>query len=208
MIYDVSESRFYEVKDIKEIKKHSYSLLKINTEDNILYFNLKVMVDYLDINNEEKNKELIMPIELNTRPLEELEVNVDKIILEIVEEKGIELEFFLNVKITESMHEIIKEEYQEELVESLSRDEIIEEIIVDREEVLEEKDDGINVIEAIEEAGFDLCKLLKTTYQKYKMLVLSDESSFDKISLKYNIPIDNLYKMKKDGLKVLVYVKE
>ena len=208
MIYDVSESRFYEVKDIKEIKKHSYSLLKINTEDNILYFNLKVMVDYLDINNEEKNKELIMPIELNTRPLEELEVNVDKIILEIVEEKGIELEFFLNVKITESMHEIIKEEYQEELVESLSRDEIIEEIIVDREEVLEEQDDGINVIEAIEEVGFDLCKLLKTTYQKYKMLVLSDESSFDKISLKYNIPIDNLYKMKKDGLKVLVYVKE
>ena len=149
-----------------------------------------------------------MPIELNTRPLEELEVNVDKIILEIVEEKGIELEFFLNVKITESMHEIIKEEYQEELVESLSRDEIIEEIIVDREEVLEEQDDGINVIEAIEEVGFDLCKLLKTTYQKYKMLVLSDESSFDKISLKYNIPIDNLYKMKKDGLKVLVYVKE
>ena len=50
--------------------------------------------------------------------------------------------------------------------------------------------------------------MLKTTYQKYKMLILNDESNFDKLSLKYNIPIENLYKMKKDGLKVLVYVKE
>ena len=202
MIYDVSETRFYDLLGIKEVSKYSYTLFRINNEDNIVYFNLKVELEYIDINNEHKKDELLMPIEFNIRPEETLDVDVNKINLSVVLEKGVELEFFLDVKITESIQEQIKEEYQEILIESLDRE------IVGENTIESPIENEFNLVENIEQTPFDLKNILKNDYQKYKMLPLNDETTFNKISLKYNIPLEELYRLKKEGLKVLVYAKE
>lgn len=198
MIYDVNETRFYDIKDLLEVKDYSYKLLRANTLDNIAYFNLKVELKYLSLTGEQLIKELLLPIELNTTSQEELEVEIKRLELKVMEEKGVDLDFDLSVNIKELDKEEIVLNYQQELVENLPREESVH---------VEHKEE-IKMIECENEKEFDLKSLFKTSYKKYKVITLKDEETFDKISAKYKVSIDQLYAMKKEGNRVIVCDEE
>ena len=198
MIYDVNETRFYDIKDLKDVKNYSYQLLRANTIENIAYFNLKVELLYLSINGKETNTELLLPIELNTSVMEELEVEIKRLELKALEEKGVDLDFDLKVNIKELYKEEIVESYQQELIENLPRD---EEIIIDHKE-------EIKLVDSVIDTEFNLYSFLINSYQKYKVIILKEEETFDKISTKYKIPVDKLYTMKKEGDRVITCDEE
>ena len=197
MIYDVNENRFYDIKDVKDLKHFSYKLLRNDTLENIVYFNLKVDLSYINLVGEVNNTELLLPIEFNTNDMEELEVEVKRLEVKIVEEKGVDLDFDLAVNIKELFKEEIVANYQQELIENLPREE--EKHFV--EEIIEE----VKVIENTENSKFNLSSMFKSTYQKYKVITIKDEDLIDKISLKYKVPVEKLYALKKEGNRVIVY---
>ena len=183
MVYDVNETRFYDIKDVKDVKNYSYKLLRANTLENIAYFNLKVELLYLNLIGEELNTELLLPIELNTNSMEELEVEIKRLELKVLEEKGVDLDFDLSVNIKELFKEEIVESYQQELIENLPREEII--TLELEESTIEETNDEPNLITKIEKEAFNIFTMFIDSYQKYKVIILKDEESFDKISTKY-----------------------
>lgn len=198
MIYDVNETRFYDIKDLKDVKDYSYQLLRANTLENIAYFNLKIELIYLSITGDETNTELLLPIELNTSVMEELEVEIKRLELKVLEEKGIDLDFDLSVNIKELYKEEIVESYQQELIENLPRN----------EEIIEEQKEEMKLVESVIDTEFNLFSFLINTYQKYKVIILKEEETFDKISAKYKIPLDKLYVMKKEGNRVITCDEE
>ena len=211
MVFDVSESRFFDIENIKEVLSHKAKLIKKDKDSVVAYFDLEVSLTYLDNEDKTLEKELILPIELNVRENEEINVILQNVVANLVPLKGVELEFFITVNIDEieeildTKAEEIKEkmgvENSEELVENF--EEIPEKI----EEIIEEKLD-LNIVESFQNSDFKLCSMLRNSVQKYRVISLENEADFDKISLKYNIKIEELFKMKKEGLKVIVCVKE
>ena len=203
MIYEVNESRFFEIENIKEIISKETKIIKIKEEIEIAYFNLIIDIKYLNIDDEKCEKSLELPIEFNIRSEEEIDVMLKNLFINIVEDKGIDVDFIIDVNINEL-------EESTKIIEEI----ITGEKIIDAIQTIEEQDltiidsAEVSVVKYVADSEFNFLKMLKNSYKKYKMIILNDESSFDKISLKYNIKIEDLFKMKKEGLKVIVSVNE
>lgn len=201
MFYDVSESRFFEIKNIKEILNYSFELNLIKVVNNIVYYDLNVQLTYLTIENEKAETILMMPVEFNILNEEELNVDVKNISIELHDDVGVNMEFNLIVDIKEKdVKKEIEEIYEEELITNLNR--------VEKEIVVEEESDNTLVVITEEDSKiFNLNKMLVDSFDTYKVLSLSDETTFNKISLMYNISIEELYLLKKEGKRVIVCAK-
>lgn len=212
MTYEVSESRFFEVLNIKEILEYKGQIIKIQQDDKIAYYSLNVDFSYLNSSDLKVNDTISFPIEFNIRDSEELDVILNQIFMNVLEDKGVELSFDINVNITleeeiiepETIEkaEIIKEALPIEIPDEFEEesDVLIVEEDCDVMEVVIKNDTNCNM--------FDLNNILKNSYQKFIIIPLNDESTFDKISSKYNIKIEELFRLKKEGLKVIVCAKE
>lgn len=226
MIYDVNESRFFEILGIKELKEYNARILKINEEEGIAYFNLLLDINYLNMDEETISELVSLPIEFNVRDNENLDVILKELFVEVKMEKGIDLTFDISVDINEEkvekMEEIdtdtlIKAEKIKEVINPLFIEENETETLVEDEKVVEIIDDDIldfedkfeiNITSNDNSKEFNISNFLRNSYQKYKMIILDNEANFDKISLKYNIKMEDLFRMKKEGLKVIVCAKE
>ncbi len=140
---------------------------------------------------------------------EQLNAIVKKIELNLIKDSGIEIDMTLEIEVTEFENENkeeIHESYQAELEVKLQErcDCDIEDIILPKEEIV---DAAMTIGTNVFDDSLDLFSNLKTSYDKYRVLNL-DENSLDKISAKYNLSLDYLYKLKKTNSKVIVYDKE
>jgi hypothetical protein len=208
MIYDVNESRFFEILGIKELKEYNARILKINEEKGIAYFNLLLDLNYLNIDEETKSELVSLPIEFNVRENEKLDVVLKELFLEVKAEKGIDLTFDISVDITEEKEEI-EEIDQDTLVKAEQIKEVISPDIIEEKELSSDEEKfEVNISTNCEKKDFNISNFLRNSYQKYKMIILDDEANFDKISLKYSIKMEDLFRMKKEGLKVIVCAKE
>lgn len=208
MIYDVNESRFFEILGIKELKEYNARILKINEEKGIAYFNLLLDLNYLNIDEETKSELVSLPIEFNVRENEKLDVILKELFLEVKAEKGIDLTFDISVDITEEKEEI-EEIDQDTLVKAEQIKEVISPDIIEEKELSSDEEKfEVNISTNCEKKDFNISNFLRNSYQKYKMIILDDEANFDKISLKYSIKMEDLFRMKKEGLKVIVCAKE
>ena len=206
MKYVVNEKKFYKIEDISNIKDFSYQLIHLESTVEFEKYMLEVNLKYLDKSLNEMEKEFDFPIDLNTTLTEQLSAKINKIDVEIIKDKGIELDISLDIEtiIIDEIKDEIKENYQLEMEVKLEKQR--EELI---EEVIEELDDEINpvIINSSESSDESLFGNLKSEYAKYKIITL-DDSSLDKISAKYNLSINYLYDAKKNNNKVIVYDKE
>jgi len=201
MIYDVSETRYFEIKNIKEILNYNFELKRIKVMNNIVYYDLNILLTFLNSENEKLETILKMPVEFNILNEEELNVNVKNIKVELHGDLGVDLEFDLIVDIEEkNVKKEIEETYEEELITNLNR--VEEEMIVD-----DEIENTVVVITEEDTQKFNLNKVLVDSYDTYKVLSLSDEATFNKISLMYNISMEELYLLKKEGKRVIVCAK-
>ena len=206
MKYVVNEKKFYKIEDISNIKDFSYQLIHLESTVEFEKYMLEVNLKYLDKSLNEIEKEFDFPIDLNTTLTEQLSAKINKIDVEIIKDKGIELDISLDIEtiIIDETKDEIKENYQLEMEVKLEKQR--EELI---EEVIEELDDEISpvIINSSESRDESLFGNLKSEYVKYKIITL-DDSSLDKISAKYNLSINYLYDAKKNNNKVIVYDKE
>ena len=206
MKYVVNEKKFYNIEDISNIKDFSYQLIHLESTVEFEKYMLEVTLKYLDKSLNEIEKEFDFPIDLNTTLTEQLSAKINKIDVEIIKDKGIELDISLDIEtiIIDEIKDEIKENYQLEMEVKLEKQR--EELI---EEVIEELDDEISpvIINSSESRDESLFGNLKSEYVKYKIITL-DDSSLDKISAKYNLSINYLYDAKKNNNKVIVYDKE
>jgi hypothetical protein len=206
MKYVVNEKKFYKIEDISNINDFSYQLIHLESTVEFEKYMLEVSLKYLDKSLNEIEKEFDFPIDLNTTLTEQLSAKINKIDVEIIKDKGIELDISLDIEtiIIDEIKDEIKENYQLEMLEKLEKQR--EELI---EEVIEELDDEISpvIINSSESSDESLFGNLKSEYAKYKIITL-DDSSLDKISAKYNLSINYLYDAKKNNNKVIVYDKE
>ena len=206
MKYVVNEKKFFKIEDISNIKDFSYQLIHLESTVEFEKYMLEVTLKYLDKSLNEIEKEFDFPIDLNTTLTEQLSAKINKIDVEIIKDKGIELDISLDIEtiIIDEIKEEIKENYQLEMLEKLEKQ---------REEVadvvIEELENEINpvIINSSESGDKSLFGNLKSEYAKYKIITL-DDSSLDKISAKYNLSINYLYDAKKNNNKVIVYDKE
>ena len=206
MKYVVNEKKFYKIEDISNIKDFSYQLIHLESTVEFEKYMLEVTLKYLDKSLNEIEKEFDFPIDLNTTLTEQLSAKINKIDVEILKDKGVELDISLDIEtiIIDEVKEEIKENYQLEMLEKLEKQ---------REEVadvvIEELENEINpvIINSSESGDESLFGNLKSEYAKYKIITL-DDSSLDKISAKYNLSINYLYDAKKNNNKVIVYDKE
>ena len=212
----MNEKKHYKIEDIIKINNFTYELKHLETTFDLEKYNLEVNLDYVDSFLEVQNKVINLPIELNTTMTEQLTANITKLDIITVKNNGIDLDITLDIEVVEieSAKEEIKEIYQQELTEKMGQreDEIIEEKEELVEEIIEEKECNIFEIKTCENNDdetleFSFLNNLKCDYAKYKVLSL-DDSSLDKISAKYNLPMDLLYDAKKSNNKVIVYDKE
>ena len=209
MIYEVNESRFFSILNIKEITNYDAEILKVTEEGNIAYYNLEVVIKYQNLDEEEKEELIQLPIEFNVRESEEIDVILKNIIINVIENNGVELNFDISVDVSEMEENIDIQEKEDieipvvELDVIEKAEEIKEAININNEDKIE-----LKVLETSNNKPFDICKNLRNSSQKYKMIMLCDEQNFDKISLKYNIKMEELYRLKKEGLKVIVCAKE
>lgn len=206
MKYVVNEKKFFKIEDISNIKDFSYQLIHLESTVEFEKYMLEVTLKYLDKSLNEIEKEFDFPIDLNTTLTEQLSAKINKIDVEILKDKGVELDISLDIEtiIIDEVKEEIKENYQLEMLEKLEKQ---------REEVadvvIEELENEINpvIINSSESGDESLFGNLKSEYAKYKIITL-DDSSLDKISAKYNLSINYLYDAKKNNNKVIVYDKE
>lgn len=206
MKYVVNEKKFFKIEDISNIKDFSYQLIHLESTVEFEKYMLEVSLKYLDKSLNEIEKEFDFPIDLNTTLTEQLSAKINKIDVEILKDKGVELDISLDIEtiIIDEVKEEIKENYQLEMLEKLEKQ---------REEVadvvIEELENEINpvIINSSESGDESLFGNLKSEYAKYKIITL-DDSSLDKISAKYNLSINYLYDAKKNNNKVIVYDKE
>lgn len=206
MKYVVNEKKFFKIEDISNIKDFSYQLIHLESTVEFEKYMLEVTLKYLDKSLIEIEKEFDFPIDLNTTLTEQLSAKINKIDVEILKDKGVELDISLDIEtiIIDEVKEEIKENYQLEMLEKLEKQ---------REEVadvvIEELENEINpvIINSSESGDESLFGNLKSEYAKYKIITL-DDSSLDKISAKYNLSINYLYDAKKNNNKVIVYDKE
>lgn len=205
MKYVVNEKKFYMIENISNIKDFSYQLIHLESTVEFEKYMLEVNLKYSDKSLNEIEKEFEFSIDLNTTLTEQLSAKINKIDVEIIKDKGIELDISLDIEtiIIDEVKEEIKENYQLEMLEKLEnkREETTE--------VVEELENEINpvIINSSEYRDESLFGNLKSEYAKYKIITL-DDSSLDKISAKYNLSINYLYDAKKNNNKVIVYDKE
>ena len=203
MKYVVNEKKFFKIEDISNIKDFSYQLIHLESTVEFEKYMLEVTLKYLDKSLNEIEKEFDFPIDLNTTLTEQLSAKINKIDVEILKDKGVELDISLDIEtiIIDEVKEEIKENYQLEMLEKLEKQ---------REEVadvvIEELENEINpvIINSSESGDESLFGNLKSEYAKYKIITL-DDSSLDKISAKNNLSINYLYDAKKNNNKVIVY---
>lgn len=193
------------IENISNIKDFSYQLIHLESTVEFEKYMLEVNLKYSDKSLNEIEKEFEFSIDLNTTLTEQLSAKINKIDVEIIKDKGIELDISLDIEtiIIDEVKEEIKENYQLEMLEKLEnkREETTE--------VVEELENEINpvIINSSEYRDESLFGNLKSEYAKYKIITL-DDSSLDKISAKYNLSINYLYDAKKNNNKVIVYDKE
>lgn len=206
MKYEVNEKKHYKIENINKLDEFKYEFKHLETTFDLEKYVLEVEFCYIDSVMKKEIKIINLPVELATTMTEQLTATVKKVDL-LMKNQGVELDLTLDIEVeeietNEEVKEEIKEIYQQELEDKMStRDtKIIE------EELTVEEEKSIIKTE-ISEMKFDINSNLKTDYAMYKILSL-DEASLDKISVKYNLPMDYLYEAKKNKNKVIVYVKE
>ena len=204
MIYEVKEKKFHEVSDIKKILNYKAELKHLETTFELEKYLLDVNFFYIDFNGLERNTMCNLPIDFNTTMTEQLLAKLESLEVNAEENKGINLTFNIIVEVNEIDEEPadiiidkkeIKEIYQQELEEKIN----------ERDEVIIENNVNLVVDDSVS-IDYDFLSL-KTEFVKYKVINL-DEVFLDKISLKYNIPIDKLYNLKNSNNKLIVYDKE
>ena len=209
MKYEVNEKKMYEVLDINNIKDYIYELKHLQTTFELEKYALEINLVYEDLQLEEKNENIILPIDLTTTMTEQLFANVKKVELNLIKGSGVEIDMTLEVEVIEfekESKEEIHESYQSELETKLQErcECVVEDIPLSKEEIVDTTMMiGINDIDN----SPDFFSGLKTSYDKYRVLNL-EENSLDKISAKYNLSLDYLYKLKKTNNKVIVHDKE
>ena len=205
MKYEVKEKKFFENIGIKKVIDYSYLFNHLETTFDLEKYLLELKVSIENMNNEVIDKEFNLPIEFNTSMTEQLTAKLIKVEANLLENKGINFEIFLEVnidEITNSEEEIIQEKqeikeiYQKELEEKLdSREQIIAEEVVQVIYDTEEDDRGDNFLN------------LTTDFVRYKVINL-DDNSLDKISVKYGLSINYLYELKNSKSKLIVHDNE
>lgn len=209
MKYEVNEKKMYEVLDINNIKDYIYELKHLQTTFELEKYALEINLVYEDLQLEEKKENIILPIDLTTTMTEQLFANVKNVELNLIKGNGVEIDITLEVEVIEfdkESKEEIHESYQSELEVKLQErcDCVVEDIPLSKEEIIDTTMTiGTNEIDN----SLDFFSGLKTSYDKYRVLNL-EENSLDKISAKYNLPLDYLYKLKKTNSKVIVHDKE
>ena len=187
MIYDIDDTRFYEIKDIKEVISHDFMLSFNNKNNCVASYLLEVDLTYLDNNDSERLVRIKLPVELNTTDDEKMEVSVKSLNIDLVANKGINLVFDLSIELEDDV--IVDNTPLEAFIDARSIEEVVLEESVER--VIKEK---------------SLFDFVKDSYCSYKVINI-DMDNIEKISLKYNIPIEKLIKDKNNGGKTIVYDK-
>lgn len=205
MKYEVKEKKFFENIGIKQIIDYSYFFKHLETTFDLEKYLLELKVSIENMNNEIMDKEFNLPIEFNTSMTEQLTAKLIKVEANLLENKGINFEIFLEVnidEITNSEEEIIQEKqeikeiYQKELEEKLdSREQIISEEVA---QVIYDTDEDVR--------GDNFLNL-NTDFVRYKVINL-DDNSLDKISVKYGLSINYLYELKNTKSKLIVHDNE
>ena len=209
MKYAVNEKKFYKIEDISSVKEYTFELIHLETTFELEKYELKVQLIYNALNDEEKSSEIIMPIDLATSMTEQLTAMINNVDLKHIENEGVELDITLDIEITEfetENKEEIHDSYQAELEVKLQErcDCVLESIELNEEK---ENDTSMTISTNTNNDSSDLFANLKVSYIKYRVLNL-EENSLDKISAKYNLPLDYLYNLKKTNSKVIVHDKE
>lgn len=203
MIYEVKEKKFHEIIGIKKILDYEALLKHLETTFELEKYLLEIKLSYVDIDNKQELNTLNLPIDFDTSMTEQVSANLNSVEFTVDENKGVNIIFNINVIVEEIENnnidiieekKEIKETYQQEL----------EEIINIREDTMDNK---VNVIVENSAEDNDNFLNLSTTYIKYKVINL-DENSLDKISIKYNISMEKLYNIKNSNNKLIVYDKE
>ena len=215
MKYEVNEKKFYKIDDIKNVKDYSFELNHLETTFELEKYELEVELTYDSYNDQEINSKITMPIDLTTTMTEQLTAIIKNVDLKHLENEGVELDITLEIEITEFENENkeeIHDSYQAELEVKLQErcdcelDTINETLeSVQEEEVLEAS--SMIISTNTDSDSTELFSNLKVGYDKYRVLNL-EENSLDKISAKYNLPLDYLYNLKKTNSKVIVHDKE
>lgn len=189
MKYEVNEKEFYKVSDFKKVLDFKSSFDHIESTIEFEKYLLKLNINYLDKDDNIKDFNIELPIDLKTSMTELLKANLVNILVNDKED-GIEVVYNLDI-----------------IVDEINNDEVIEENVIEQI-IKEEKNEDNLMIKAIEEAkNLDFIDTLKTEYTVYKILNLNDEN-LDKISAKYNMSIEELYEKKRSNSKVIVHDKK
>ena len=209
MKYEVNEKKIYDVLDISNIEEYNYELKHLETTFELEKYVLEINLVYKDLQLEEKKEIIILPIDLTTTMTEQLNAIVKNVHLNLIKGSGVEVDMTLEIEVIEFENdnkEEIHEIYQAELEAKLQErcDCTIEDVSLPKEEIID------TTMTIGTNAGADSPNFfsdLNTSYDKYRVLNL-EENSLDKISAKYNLPLDYLYKLKKTNSKVIVHDKE
>jgi hypothetical protein len=123
MKYVVNEKKFYKIEDISNINDFSYQLIHLESTVEFEKYMLEVSLKYLDKSLNEIEKEFDFPIDLNTTLTEQLSAKINKIDVEIIKDKGIELDISLDIEtiIIDEIKDEIKENYQLEMEVKLEK---------------------------------------------------------------------------------------
>ena len=212
--YDIDEKRFFQIAGIEEIKSYEKRFEILEYTDGFMHSLINIDITYLNLEYEELNVSLSMPIEINATKDEEVELK--EISLEVVENEGVNVFFLLSIEILDEKREespisFLEEEKEVESVERQTLDtsalgnEIVNNNISNELEMetIEEKiaKEELNEVTILE--GKKEFLSLKTSYETYKAINLI-ESQFNNLSNLYKISLEKLYEKKKSGERLIV----
>ena len=212
--YDIDEKRFFQIAGIEEIKSYEKRFEILEYTDGFMHSLINIDITYLNLEYEELNVSLSMPIEINATKDEEVELK--EISLEVVENEGVNVFFLLSIEILDEKREESPISFAEEKeeVESFERqtldtsalgNEIVNNNISNELEMetIEEKiaKEELNEVTILE--GKKEFLSLKTSYETYKAINLI-ESQFNNLSNLYKISLEKLYEKKKSGERLIV----
>ena len=212
--YDIDEKRFFQIAGIEEIKSYEKRFEILEYTDGFMHSLINIDITYLNLEYEELNVSLSIPIEINATKDEEVELK--EISLEVVENEGVNVFFLLSIEILDEKREESPISFAEEKeeVESFERqtldtsalgNEIVNNNISNELEMetIEEKiaKEELNEVTILE--GKKEFLSLKTSYETYKAINLI-ESQFNNLSNLYKISLEKLYEKKKSGERLIV----
>ena len=188
MKYEVNEKKFYKIEGISDVKNYNFELKHLDTTFDLEKYNLEVVLEYEDLKQQEQKIVISLPIELATTMTEQLSAFIKEVDLKMVNNDGVELDITLAIEVLELNvdKEEIHDTYQAELETKLQEREevVVEDILIEK---VTSEDTKLTINTDTINTNDNLFNNLKTEYVKYKVLSL-EESSFDKISAKYNLP--------------------